>query len=190
MTQLSITLKNNSDKEQIAKELLERILNKYNLEKWILCREILIEWDANGKAFPVIRLSAWQNNEERMLAQFLHEQFHWIEKGKETEMQNAINKLKVQFPNSPIDKPEGGGSEESTYNHLIVCRLEFLALKELLGEESAIKIVSGNRNYTWIRKMVLERATDIDSVINEFFPNQLSSNIVHPVKSLRDHGVS
>ena len=134
MTQVSISLKNNSEKEQIAKNLLEKILKKYQLDKWILCHDIIIEWNATGKAFPTIRLSAWQDNEERMLAQFLHEQFHWIEKGKEEQMKNAIMELKKTFPDVPIDKPEGGGSEESTYNHLIVCRLELFALKEILGD--------------------------------------------------------
>jgi len=170
MTQVSISLKNNSEKEQIAKNLLEKILKKYQLDKWILCHDIIIEWNATGKAFPTIRLSAWQDNEERMLAQFLHEQFHWIEKGKEEQMKNAIMELKKTFPDVPIDKPEGGGSEESTYNHLIVCRLELLALKEILGDEVAKRIVSGNKNYTWIRRMAVEKASDIDLVINKYFP--------------------
>jgi len=165
-----ISLKNNSEREQIAKELLGRILNKYNLEKWFQCKEIVIEQDATGKAFPIIRLSAWKNDEEGMMAQFLHEQYHWIEKGKEEQMGNAIRELKILFPNAPLEKPEGGGSESSTYKHLIVCRLEFLALKEILGEGVAKRIVSSNKNYTWIRRVILERSSDIDGIIRKYFP--------------------
>lgn len=173
MTQISITLKNNSEREQVAKELLEHILSKYNLEKWIKCREVIIEQDASGKAFPIIRLSAWKDNEEGMMAQFIHEQYHWIEKCKEDEMKAAIEELKTLFPDAPLEKPEGGGNEYSTYNHLMICRLEFLALKEILGEETATRIVSGNTNYTWIRRMVLERASDIESVIKKYFSEVL-----------------
>jgi len=168
--QISIILKNNTERERVAKELLELILNKYQLDKWILCKDVIIEQDATGKAFPVIRLSAWKDNEGGMLAQFLHEQIHWIEKDKEEQIKNAIDELKQIFPGAPIDKPEGGGSESSTYKHLIVCRLELLALNDLLGEEVANKIVSGNNNYTWIRKMVMEKGHKIDTIINKYFP--------------------
>jgi len=143
------------------------------LDKWIICRDVVIEEGAAGKAFPIIRLSAWKDNEKGMLAQFLHEQIHWIEKGKEEIMKDAMEELKKIFPSAPIDKPEGGGSETSTYKHLIVCRLEFLALKELLGEDVAMKVVSSNKNYTWIRKMVIERNSDIDSIIKKYFPKNI-----------------
>lgn len=170
---VDISLKNNSEREKLAKMLLEHILSKYNLEKWIRCREVVIEQDAFGKAFPIIRLSAWKENEEGMMAQFIHEQYHWIEKGNEEQIKKAIEELKIMFPNAPINKPEGGGNEYSTYNHLMICRLEFLALKEILGEESAIRIVASNTNYTWIRKIVLENGNDIDKVVKKYFPNLL-----------------
>lgn len=170
--EISISLKNNSEREQVAKEVLKKILNKYNLNKWIICKDILIEQDSTGKAFPLIRLSAWnEKGEDGMLAQFLHEQFHWIEKGKEKEIENSMNKLRELFPNAPIEKPEGGGNEKSTYVHLIICRLEFLALKEIFNEEKAQDIVSGNKNYTWIRKTILDRGDEIDEIIKRNFPN-------------------
>ena len=125
---VEISLKNNSERERASKELLGRVLRKYDLEKWILCRDVRIEQDAGGKAFPFITLSAWKDSEEGILAQFLHEQIHWIEKGKEEEMGQAIEELKTIFPDALMNKPEGGGSESSTYKHLIVCRLEFLVL--------------------------------------------------------------
>jgi len=45
---VEISLKNNSERERVSKELLERVLNKYNLEKWIPCRDVRIEQDAGG----------------------------------------------------------------------------------------------------------------------------------------------
>ena len=94
MTEISISLKNNSEGERVAKKLLEQILNKYDLEKYVLCNDVVIEQDASGKAFPIIRLSAWRDNEEGMMAQFIHEQYHWIERGKEEEMKDAQDELK------------------------------------------------------------------------------------------------
>jgi hypothetical protein len=166
---ITISLKNNKESEQRTKSALEHILIQYPLDKWILCNSIIIEQGANGKAFPIITLSVWKDD-EGLLSQFLHEQIHWIEKGREQNMEDAVEELKEMFPNAPIQRPEGGGSEQSTYIHLIVCRLEFLALQELLGKEKAKSIIIGNKNYTWIRKAILDNASSIDSVIKKHVP--------------------
>lgn len=173
--EISVSLKNNSEKERLTKELLQRVLKKYDLQKWTICRDIIIEEGASGYAFPVIRLSVWRHDTENgLLAQFLHEQIHWIEKDREEQMEKLINKLKMKFPDVPIGRPEGGDNENSTYKHLIVCRLEFMALKEFLGEHKAKNIVLGNKNYTWIRKTVINNGTAIDSIIKEYFPGILT----------------
>jgi hypothetical protein len=174
---ISISLKNNNEAEQKTKELLETLLSSYNIGKWILCNDIVIEQGARGKAFPVIRLSAWKpGGEDGLLAQFLHEQIHWIEKGKESEIQKVIEELKILFPNAPIERPEGGGNETSTYKHLIVCRLEYLALKNIFGEDRAKEIVLGNTNYAWIRRTVIEKSNIIDPVVKKYFPSISSTN--------------
>jgi hypothetical protein len=171
---ISINLRNNNEIEQGTKIMLERILDQYELDKYIRCNEVIIEKGASGKAFPIIRLSAWKSgSEESLLAQFVHEQFHWIEKGKEGQMIQAVGELKTLFPDAPIAKPEGGGSEKSTYCHLIICRLELLALTKILSEEKALSIVSGNTNYTWIRKIVIERGQEIDQIIKKYFSEAL-----------------
>ncbi|MDQ3018693.1 MAG: hypothetical protein M3Q64_02385 [bacterium] len=149
--------------------MLETILEKYQLDTYIRCSNIIIELDGRGYAFPYITLSAWKKGkEENLLAQFLHEQLHWIEKELEELFYRAIEELKTIFTNVPINKPEGGGSEKSTYTHLIVCRFELLALAELLGKESAFRIVSGNSNYTWIRKTAINEGEMIDQVIRKY----------------------
>lgn len=172
---ISIALKTGNEVEQSTKVMLEEILGTHKLDKYIRCNEIVIEQGASGKAFPIVRLSAWgfSGNKNGLLAQFIHEQFHWIEKGKENQMMQAIEELKTIFPDAPLNKPEGGGNEKSTYCHLIVCRLELLALTEILGQEKALAIVSKNTNYTWIRKMAIERGLDIDPIIERYFPEAL-----------------
>lgn len=171
---VSIALKNGNEAEQGTKAMLQEILSTYELDKYIRCNEVIVEQGASGKAFPHIRLSAWKpGGEVGLLAQFVHEQFHWIEKGKEDRMIQAMDELKTIFPNAPIDKPEGGGSEKSTYCHLIVCRLELVALSKIFGQEKASSIVLRNPNYTWIRRMVIERGVEIDPIIEKYFQEAL-----------------
>ncbi len=169
---LNISLKNDSERERITKKSLENILSKYPLDKWILCHNITIEQDARGKAFPFITLSAWRDAEEGLMAQFLHEQMHWIEKGKEEQMNQAIEELRAVFPNAPVGRPEGADSEKSTYWHLIICRLEFFALSELLGER-AKNILLNRKVYTWIRRTVVEKGLEIDPIINKYFSSYI-----------------
>ena len=169
-----ISLKNDTEIERGTQVMLEEILGTYELSKYVRCREVIIEQGASGKAFPLIRLSAWKTGrEDGLLAQFIHEQLHWIEEDKEKQMVQAMEELKNIFPRAPIDKPEGGGSERSTYCHLIVCRLELLALKEILGEKRALDILSGNTNYTWIRKIVIDHGSEVDRIIEKYFPEAL-----------------
>lgn len=51
-----------------------------------------------------------------------------------------------------------------------VISFALIALADILGEEKALSIVSGNNNFTWIRKMVIARARDIDPIISKYFP--------------------
>ncbi len=168
MNQVEITLKNNNERERITKSMLEDLLEKYPLEKYIRCKKITIELDGRGYAFPVITLSAWTSGKKyNLLAQFLHEQYHWIEKEQAKSFLNALEQIKLLFKEVPIERPEGGGSELSTYIHLIICRLELVALIELLGKEKAIEIVLKNTNYTWIRKSVVHQGELIDEIITK-----------------------
>ena len=170
---VSISLKTGSDKELATQKTLEQLLVKYPLQKYILCHQVVIEEGARAHAFPVIAISE-RKTEEALLAQFLHEQIHWIEKDKEDKMDMAVEELKTSFPNAPIGRPEGADTEKSTYRHLIVCRLEYLALIEFLGEEGAREIVQKNPNYTWVRRNILESDQIIDPIIKKYFPELLN----------------
>ena len=66
---MTISLKNGNELEQETKRMLEEILSNYDLRKYIRCNEVIIEQGASGKAFPMIRLSAWRaGREEELLA--------------------------------------------------------------------------------------------------------------------------
>lgn len=170
---VTISLKSNSEREQATQKILESILSKYSLDKWILSREVIIEEGVRPHSHPTITLNTRSEAEDVLLAMFLHEQIHWIEDKKHEQMNAAIEELKTLFPNVPVGRPEGADNEKSTYRHLIVCRLEFLALSELLGEEGAKEIVLSNKGYTWIRRTVIQDGSNIDSIIKKYFPEAL-----------------
>ena len=88
-------------------------------------------------------------------------------------MDSAIEKLKIIFLDVPVGRPAGSDNEKSTYRHLIICRLEFLALSELLGEDKAKEVTLNNKSYKWIRRIILEHGSEIDQIIKQYFPASL-----------------
>lgn len=170
--QIEITLKNNNQREQQTKQQLLRLLSAHDVSKWVFTRKIIIEggMDVIPHSHPVLTLSTRHiKDDELLLSTFIHEQFHWYigEKPKETEA--AYKELKNLFPKVPVGYPEGGNDEDSTYYHILLCYLEYQAMREMLGELKARQIMDfwTNDHYTWIYRTVLERGREINSLMRK-----------------------
>lgn len=171
-SQLEITLKHNDQREQQTRQQLQRLLSAYDVSTWIFTRKIIIESGYNviPHSHPVLTLSTRHlKDDELLLATFVHEQIHWYlgETPKETE--EAYKELKLMFPKVPVGYPEGGKDEESTYKHILVCYLEYQAIKPLLGELKAKQVMDfwAADHYTWIYKTVLEREREIVTLMRK-----------------------
>ena len=170
--QLDITLKHNDQREQQTKQQLQRLLSAYDVSHWVFTRKLTIESGFNviPHSHPILTLSTRHlKDDELLLSTFVHEQFHWYlgEKSKETE--EAYKELKSMFPKVPVGFPEGGNNEESTYKHILVCYLEYQAIKVLLGELKAKQVMEfwATDHYTWIYKTVLEREQQLGSLLRK-----------------------
>lgn len=169
---LEITLKHNDQREQQTRQQLQRLLAAYDVSPWFFTRKIAIESGFNviPHSHPVLTLSTRHlKDDELLLATFVHEQLHWFlgEKAKETEA--AYQELRSLFPKVPVGFPEGGQDEESTYKHLLVCYLEYQAVKELLGELKAKQVLNfwASDHYTWIYRTVLERERELGALLRK-----------------------
>lgn len=170
--QFDITLKHNDQREEQTKQQLQRLLSAYDVSNWVFTRKITIDSDFNviPHSHPILTLSTRHlKDDELLLATFVHEQLHWYlgEKPKETE--EAYKELRSKFPKVPVGFPEGGNNEESTYKHILVCYLEYQAMKGLLGELKARQVIEfwATDHYTWIYKTVLERGREIGSLMRK-----------------------
>lgn len=179
--QLEITLKHNDQREQQTRQQLQRLVAAYDVSNWVFTRKIVIESGFNviPHSHPTLTLSTRHlKDDELLLSTFVHEQLHWYlgEKAKETEA--AYNELKAMFPKVPVGFPEGGSNEESTYKHILVCYLEYQALKALLGELKARQVMDfwATDHYTWIYKTVLERGREVGSLMQKHKLIPLSRN--------------
>lgn len=66
------------------------------------------------------------------------------------QFERAIEELRAVYPTVPVGPPEGARNEHSSYLHLIICTWEVDALRQLLGEERAHKVIERRDYYTWI----------------------------------------
>jgi len=163
---VEIRLASGTELEQRGREQLERILAKWDLSRWLFTRTVQIQSRVIPHSHPVLTLNTQyvdDADDARQLATFLHEQLHWfLGDGRASA---AIDDLEHLYPKVPESLPEGANGRRSTYLHLLVCLLEFDAVRSLLGEEAARKILTGFHYYTWVYREVLERPEPIRKVL-------------------------
>lgn len=152
----TIRLANGSDAERRTKEQLERILRTVDLERWIETREVLVDETATPHSHPVLTVhTEYLDNDDGLIATFVHEQFHWRANRFEEQVDSAVSEFRRLYPEVPVRGGQGARSEYSTYLHLIVCDLEFQAMTILRGRERAAELLSGYDHYRWIYQHVL-----------------------------------
>lgn len=170
-SQLEIKLKNNDQREQQTRQQLERLLAAHDVSNWLFTRKIIIEsGNVIPHSHPVLTLSTRHlKDDELLLSTFVHEQLHWYLEEKSKETDAAYNELKTLFPKVPVGYPDGARSEESTYLHLMVCYLEYQAVRELLGQLRARQVMEfwATDHYRWIYRTILERERDIGSLMRK-----------------------
>lgn len=166
---IKITLAHNSDREIKTKQQLESLLAKYDLNKWIFTTSIRIEQGEVPLSHPVLILNTLHLGDDfQLLSLFLHEQIHWLVKENKGDAQKAITELKILFPDIPVDEPREGNSMDSVYRHLIVNYLEFNALKHLIDEDEAIKVILNKKQYVELYKIVIQYENKIQKVLEKY----------------------
>ena len=161
---IEIRLASGSALEERGRQQLQRILTKWDLSRWLFTRTVQIQSRVIPHSHPVLTLNTqYVDDDARQLATLLHEQMHWFL--ADDKPNAAIAELERVYPNVPESPPEGANGRRSTYLHLLVCVLEFDAVREALGEADTRKILGSYDHYTWIYREVLERPEPIRKVL-------------------------
>jgi hypothetical protein len=161
---VEISLKNNSESEAQTKERLQKLLQRYDLSKWMFTRKIMIEDKVIPHSHPVLTLSTREDGDV-LLATFVHEQIHWFLDEHSERTEKAKKELRAIYPKVPVGPPDGARDEDSSYLHLIVNYLEYEAMRKLVGDVKAQEIFEGKRYYRWIYRTVLTDTSKIKDVV-------------------------
>ena len=167
---LKIHTANGLPAEEQRKEQMLRLAKQYDLAKYTITRDILIERGAINHSYPVLTLNLrFLNDDDLALSAYVHEQGHWLlmERNR-AENPRLFEDLQRTFPNLDYRVPDGDGELKSSYFHIAVCMLEWQAMEELVGPERARKVIEWKRkdHYKGIYALLLDRREQVEAVLN------------------------
>jgi hypothetical protein len=167
---LNIKTKNGLPQEEQRKEQMERLAKQYDLKKYTITRDILIEHGGMNHSHPKLTLNLrFLDNDDLALSAYVHEQAHWVLTDRNRfDNPSLFEDLHRAFPNLEIRVPEGDGELRSSYFHIAVCMLEWHAMEELVGPERARKVVEWKQgdHYKAIYSIVLNQREQVEGVLN------------------------
>ncbi len=160
-----IGLERGSEAEATMAAELRALKREYDLEPWILTRRILVDERQLPHSHPILTIHTRHIGDPlSLLATFVHEQLHWLEEEPWLEdFRAAMKDFEDLFPDVPSAANGGAGDRESTYRHLLVCDMEYQAMRALAGEKAARETLASFTHYQWIYDKVLndQRIRDV-----------------------------
>jgi hypothetical protein len=167
---LNIKTKHGFPMEEQRKEQMERLAKQYDLKKYTITRDIMIERGAMNHSAPVLTLNLrFLDNDDLALSAYVHEQGHWVLMERHRGDNPALfEDLQRTFPNLEIRVPDGDGELRSSYFHIAVCMLEWQAMEDLVGSERAHKVIEWKQgdHYKAIYGTLLNRREQVEGVLN------------------------
>jgi len=169
---LNIKTKHGFPMEEQRKAQMERLAKQYDLKKYTITRDILIERGAMNHSYPVLTLNLrFLDNDDLALSAYVHEQGHWVLMERHRgDSPRLFEDLHSTFPNLEIQPPEGDGELRSSYFHIAVCMLEWQAMEDLVGPERARKVIEWKQadHYKAIYSTVLTQREQVEAVLNRY----------------------
>jgi len=169
---LNITLEHNSTGEQKRKEQIERLAEQYDLSKYTITRDIIIDQQAVNHSSPVLTQNLrFLDNDDRALSAYVHEQAHWLlmerHRGQAREI---LPELIRMYPNIEIAPPYGDGNQGTSYLHLVVLMLEWKALEDVIGVDRARAVMEFKRqdHYKALYATVMDHRQQMESFLKRY----------------------
>jgi len=131
--------------------ILKGLLKKYNLSPWVRVRKVHIEHGAASRSRPFTITTRKNRDPEALLATFVHEQIHNVEKEFPRRFRGAMRAVEALFPH--LD-PDVAGDRRAAYLHFIVNYFEIKAMTRLLGRGRGLAVISRkDKNVSIYRKI-------------------------------------
>ena len=170
---LNIRMEHNSSEEQEQKHQIEEFAKHYDLSKYTITRDIVINQYAANHSSPVLTLNLrfLGNEDDRSLSFYVHEQAHWLLMTRyRRQTREMVDELMKLYPNIDIDPPHGDGNLRSSYAHMLVIMLEWQALESLIGVKRAEAVIKFKRHhhYTDLFATVMDHRPEMEAFLKRY----------------------
>jgi hypothetical protein len=148
------------------------LADKYDLTKYTITRDILIDQQAMNHSAPVLTQNLrFLDNDDRALSAYVHEQAHWLLMERHRgQVRQMLPELIGMFPNMSIAPPQGDGNEGTSYIHLVVLMLEWQALEDLIGADRARTVMEFKRqdHYKALYATVMDNRQQMEKFLKRY----------------------
>ncbi len=165
---LKISLAHDSERERQTQAQLERLLQTYDVSRWVHTRDIVIDETEIPHSHPVLTLHARHlKDDDLLLSTFVHEQTHHMLDEHPAERAAAVRALRKLYPRIPVGYPEGSDSAEVNYDHLIIIYIEYRADQRLMGELRARAVMEffAHDHYRWLYRELLRDPEKVGRIV-------------------------
>ena len=106
---LDIGTKHGIPMEEQRKEQMERLARQYDLKKFTVTRDIMIERGAMNHSYPLLTLNLrFLDNDDLALSAYVHEQGHWVLMERHrSDHRSLFDDLQRAFPNMEVPDSRG-----------------------------------------------------------------------------------
>ncbi|MBW8846626.1 MAG: hypothetical protein JF607_16800 [Burkholderiales bacterium] len=167
---LDIKLAHESDAERQTAAQLGRLLQTYDVSRWTVTRDVIIDEKTIPHSDPVLTLHARHlKDDDLLLSTFVHEQMHWWLSTHRLQAEAVMAELRRLFPKIPVGYPEGSSDPVTNYAHLIIIYLEYRADQTLMGELRAHAVMQfwAGDHYRWLYRELLRDPEKIGVIVKK-----------------------
>lgn len=158
---LEITEITPDKRSHLMTQNLVHLTKVHDLSPLFFSKKVQIKSGVRASHYPVIVLNTrYADEPPKILAAFLHEQFHWYLIRKPRNAKAVLARLTKMYP------------KLKDRTHLIVCYLEYLALVHFQGKTSANKIIQDLINkdkiFAWYYSEVLKNGYIFQKMLKQY----------------------
>jgi hypothetical protein len=169
---LNLKCEHYSTGELRKRQQIERLAAQYDLTKYTITRDILIEGRGVNHALPTLTLNlVFLDNDDRALGVYVHEQAHRLLHDQYPAKARAmVPELKRIYPDLKFETADGDPSERASWGHLPVLMLEWQALEDLIGVERAQSVMKYGRqhNYKELFATVIDNRKQMEEFLKQY----------------------
>jgi hypothetical protein len=155
----------------LTRQNLDHLMQVYDLTPLLFTLKIQIESQVKSHSHPILTLNTrYAESPKKLFSVFVHEQLHWWIDQNKTKMDKAIEEIKALFPTLPATIL--AKDTYSTYQHLIICFLEYETMIHYLQKKEANKIlkdfIQKDNIYPWVNTQVYLKYKPIESIVKKY----------------------